>query len=153
ILVVAGEHRRSFLAPLPLTLLPLEPDRREELDELGVRTLGELAGLPGAAVADRLGPVGRRAWSLARGGTAGRVQARHPAAELAESLEFPEAVGNEITLRRALWALLDRLLGRPERAGREPRKVTISARLVGGASWRRTVTLREATADVSRLRT
>jgi protein ImuB len=152
ILVVAGERTRDFLAPLPLTLLPLESDRREELAELGVRTLGELAGLPGAAVADRLGPDGRRAWSLARGGASGSVDARRPAAELAEMLEFPEAVGNELTLRRALWALLDRLLARPERAGREPRKVAVSARLVGGGSWRRTVTLREATAEVARLR-
>lgn len=152
ILVVAGERTRDFLAPLPLTLLPLESDRQEELSELGVRTLGELAGLPGAAVADRLGPDGRRAWSLARGGARGRVDARRPAAELAETLEFPEAVGNELTLRRALWALLDRVLARPERAGREPRKVAVAARLVGGGSWRRTATLREATADVSRLR-
>jgi len=152
ILVVAGEHTRDFLAPLPLTLLPLESDRREELGELGVRTLGELAGLPGAAVADRLGPDGRRAWSLARGGSSGRVEARRPAAELAETLEFPEAVGNELTLRRALWVLLDRVLARPERAGREPRRLAVSARLVGGGSWRRSVTLREATAAVARLR-
>jgi nucleotidyltransferase/DNA polymerase involved in DNA repair len=152
ILVVAGEGTRDFLAPLPLTLLPLDPEREEELGELGVRTLGELAGLPGAAVADRLGPVGRRAWSLARGGPSGRVAARQPAAELAETLEFPEAVGNELTLRRALWALLDRVLSQPERADREPRKLAVSARLVGGGSWRRTVTLREATAEVARLR-
>jgi protein ImuB len=152
ILVVAGEHTRDFLAPLPLTLLPLESNRREELDELGVRTLGELAGLPGAAVADRLGPDGRRAWSLARGGSAGRVDARRPSAELAETLEFPEAVANELTLRRALWALLERVLSRPEREEREPRKLAVSARLVGGGSWRRSITLRDATADGARLR-
>ena len=35
----------------------------------------------------------------------------------------------------------------PERAGRPPRKLALWARLVGGASWRRTVTLREPTAD------
>jgi nucleotidyltransferase/DNA polymerase involved in DNA repair len=152
ILVVADERTPDFLAPLPLTLLPLEPDRRDELDELGVHTLGQLAGLPGVAVADRLGPDGRRAWSLARGGPRGRVAARRPAAELAEALEFPEAVANELTLRRALWALLDRLLARPERAGREPRKVVLTARLVGGGSWRRTVTLREPTVELPRLR-
>ena len=62
---------------------------------------------------------------------------------LAERLELPEAVGNELTLRRALTALLDRILARPERGGREIRKVALSARLVGGGSWRRTMTLRE----------
>jgi protein ImuB len=80
------------------------------------------------------------------------VTPRRPAVALHETLEFPEAVGNELTLRRGLAVLLDRLLARPERAGRPPRKVAVWARLVGGASWRRTVTLREPTADPARLR-
>jgi protein ImuB len=80
------------------------------------------------------------------------VHPRRTAVALHETLEFPEAVGNELTLRRGLGVLLDRLLARPERAGRPPRKVAVWARLVGGASWRRTVTLREATADPVRLR-
>jgi protein ImuB len=80
------------------------------------------------------------------------VRGRSPAAELAEALSFPEAVANELTLRRAFAALLERLLARPERAGRPFRKVALAARLVSGGSWRRTVTLREATADPARLR-
>jgi hypothetical protein len=48
--------------------------------------------------------------------------------------------------------LLDRLLARPERGGRAPRKLALAGRLVGGGSWRRTVTLRDATADPARLR-
>jgi nucleotidyltransferase/DNA polymerase involved in DNA repair len=151
-LVVSGDRTRQFLAPLPLTLLPLERERYEELEELGIRTIGQLAGLPGGAVAERLGPDGRRAWSLARGERDGRVAPRRPAESLVETLEFPEAVGNELTLRRGLAALLDRLLARPERAGRPPRKLALWARLVGGASWRRTVTLRDPTADPARLR-
>src|SRR3954451_18206250 len=151
-LIVSDDRARSFLAPLPLTLLPLERSRYEQLEELGVRTIGQLAGLPGSAVAERLGPDGRRAWGLARGEEQGRVTPRRPAQPLYETLEFPEAVGNELTLRRGLGVLLDRVLSRPERAGRPPRKVALWARLVGGASWRRTVTLREPTSDPARLR-
>ncbi|MGH3002218.1 MAG: DNA polymerase Y family protein [Gaiellaceae bacterium] len=154
-LIVSDDRTRSFLAPLPLQLLPLERSRYEELEELGVRTIGQLARLPGAAVAERLGPDGRRAWSLAGGDDVqgGKVSPRRPATALHETLEFPEAVGNDLTLRRGLAVLVDRLLARPERAGRPPRKVAVWARLVGGASWRRTVTLREPTADPARLRT
>jgi nucleotidyltransferase/DNA polymerase involved in DNA repair len=152
-LVVSDEQRRSFLAPHPLTLLPIGQDHREELEGLGVRTLGELARLPGAAVAERLGPEGRNAWSLTRGGARGRVRARRPPAEIVERIEFPEAVGNELTLRRALTALVDGALGRPDRASRAVRKVAVAAKLVGGGSWRRTVTLREPTGDRARLRT
>src|SRR6266581_1455586 len=62
ILIVSDERLRDFLAPLPLELVPMEPRRRAELHELGVKRVGQLAGLPGSAVAERLGPDGRRAW-------------------------------------------------------------------------------------------
>jgi protein ImuB len=151
-LVVSDERTREFLSPLPVGLLPLEAQKQEELKELGVKRLGELAGLPGGAVAERLGPDGRRAWGLARGGSNRRVRGRRPPAELVESLEFPEAVGNELTLRRSLGVLVDRLLSRQERGGRALRKLALAGRLVGGGSWRRTITLRDATADPARLR-
>jgi hypothetical protein len=118
-----------------------------------VRNVGELAGLPGGAVAERLGPDGRRAWSLARGKERGRIRGRRPVEELAHALEFPEAIGNELTLRRALAVVVDALLARPERADRFLRKVALSATLVGGGSWRRTLTLRDPCAEASRLRT
>ena len=156
-LIVSDDRTRKFLAPLPMTLLPLERERYDELEELGVRTIGELAGLPGGAVAERLGPDGRRAWSLARGehdGTPLETLSPHGGrhVSLVETLEFPEAVGQELTLRRGLGVLIDGLLARPERAGRPPRKLALWARLVGGASWRRVVTLRDPTADPERLR-
>jgi nucleotidyltransferase/DNA polymerase involved in DNA repair len=150
--VVDDGRSKEFLAPLPLTVLPLEAQRREELDHLGVKKIGQLAGLPGSAVAERLGPDGRRAWSLARADDEAKIAPRPPATDLAERLEFPEAVANELTLRRALTALLDRILARPERGGREIRKVALSARLVGGGSWRRTLTLREPSAERGVLR-
>jgi protein ImuB len=152
VLIVSDDRVPEFLAPLPLELVPMEPRRRAELRELGVKKVGQLAGLPGSAVAERLGPDGRRAWGLARGGKTTRIHGRRPPAEIAEALEFPEAVGNELTLRRAFGAVLDTLLARPERAGRFVRKVALVARLVSGGSWRRTVTLRDATADAERLK-
>jgi protein ImuB len=152
-IVLVGEtEEKEFLEPLPLSLLPLPADRYAELEGLGLRRLGELAQLPGGAVAERLGADGRNAWKLARGGRKARVRGRRPAVELAEALVFPEAVANELTLRRALGSLLERLLARPERAGRPFRKVAVAARLVDGGSWRRAVALRDATAELPRLR-
>src|SRR3954468_10731965 len=156
--VVADAELPQFLAPLPLTLLPLERGRYEELEALGVRKLGQLAGLPGGAVAERLGPDGRRAWGLARGGTAARVRGRRPPDAVAASLEFPEAVGNELTLRRALAGLVETALARPERRDRFVRKVALAARLESGGLGRRTVTSGEAgagpqpSADPDRIR-
>jgi protein ImuB len=152
VLIVSDDGAGEFLAPLPLALLPLAEQTQVELRELGVRRLGELTALPGSAVAERLGPEGRRAWGLARGGKRARVRGRRPPAEIVEALEFPEAVGNELTLRRALAALVQRALDRPDRAGRFVRKLALSARLVGGGSWRRTLTLREPAAERDRIR-
>lgn len=151
-LVIDDGEARLFLEPLPLHLLPLSPERREELSELGVKRLGELARLPGTAVGDRLGADGAEAWRLARGEGDVAVEPRRPPAELAETLTFPEPVANELTLARALAALIERLLARPERAGRAPRQLALSAKLVGGGSWRRSLTLREPTAAPDRLR-
>jgi protein ImuB len=151
-LLVDDAETELFLEPLPLHLLPLSPERREELSELGVKKLGELARFPRNAVADRLGVDGADAWRLARGEDDDRVAPRKPPAELAETLEFPEPLANELTLSRALAVLVDRLLSRDERGGRLPRRVAVSARLVGGGSWRRTATLREPTAEPERLR-
>jgi protein ImuB len=152
VLVVSDERSPTFLAPQPLSLLPLDPKRRQELEELGVRTVGRLAELPGGAVAERLGPDGREAHTLARGGSKRRVRGRRPPAEIVETLEFPEAVGNQLTLRRAFGALLERVLARPERADRFVRKLALSARLVGRGSWRRSVTLRDPTAEPDRIK-
>src|SRR5207237_10213607 len=77
---------------------------------------------------------------------------RRPAAGIVEALEFPEAIGQILTLRRAFGALLEALLARPERGGRFIRKIALSARLVGGGSWRRSVTLRDATTEPERLK-
>src|SRR5918992_1613739 len=100
ILMVGETEEEAFLEPLPLSLLPLPDERYAELEGLGLRRLGELAQLPGGAVAERLGADGRQAWRLARGGRKAKVRGRRPAAELAEVLVFPEAAGNELTLRR-----------------------------------------------------
>jgi protein ImuB len=151
-LVVDDAETELFLEPLPLHLLPLSPDRREELAELGIKQLGELARLSGAAMQERMGKEGAEAWRLVRGERDSRIEARRPSAEIAEALEFPEPVANELTLARAFGALLDRLLAREERGGRLPRRLAVSARLVGGGSWRRTATLREPTAEPERLR-
>jgi protein ImuB len=66
ILVPPGQER-SFLAPLPLELLPDAGDLLEGLRSLGLTTLGDLAALPAEGVARRYGPKGVQFQRLARG--------------------------------------------------------------------------------------
>jgi protein ImuB len=145
---------RAYLSPLPVTLLRARPalvDLPEALERLGIRTLGELADLPAAALADRFGKRGLLAYELARGGDS--ALSPRPAGEfLREALELPEAASG-IQLERGLGLLIDRLLARRERRGRTLRSVVISAKLVErGGTWREQVVFREALADPVRMR-
>ncbi len=150
----AREQARAYLASLPVTLLRARPalaDLPEAFERLGVRTLGELAALPVAALADRFGKPGLLAFELARGGDS--ALSPRPAGEfLREALELPEAASG-IQLERGLGLLVDRLLARRERRGRTLRSVVISAKLVEqGGTWREQVVFREALADPVRMR-
>jgi protein ImuB len=122
----------------------------EALERLGVRTLGELASLPAAAVADRFGEPGLRALRLARGADE-PLRPRQPPAELIERLGLGEG-SSGTQLEHALGLLVDRLLANPARRGRSLRRLRLEARLAGGGGWRAEATLRHASADAERLR-
>ena len=92
------------------------------------RTLGELAALPRAALADRFGAAGLLARDLARGRDT-PLRPRVPSERLQEVLELPESASGP-QLERALGLLIDRVLARPERRGRTLRAVVLSAALV-----------------------
>jgi protein ImuB len=121
----------------------------EPLRRLGVLTLGELWGLGRDALADRFGEPGVLAHLLA-GGDDGPLVPRNVEDSLEESLEVGDA-GSGAMLERVLGVLVDRLLARPERRGRTLRMVTLSARRVGGGTWREQVVFRQALSDARRM--
>ncbi|HET6831439.1 MAG TPA: hypothetical protein VFH44_08830, partial [Solirubrobacterales bacterium] len=160
--VVAAGSEQGFLAPLPVTLL--EAGLRDHagrdaaqagrmvatLERLGVRALGDLAGLPRVAIADRFGALGLRAHELARGLDT-PLRPRVPHEELVQAVGLPEAAYGA-QLERALDLLLERLLSDPRRRGRAIRSLRLEARLAGGGGWSATAVLRSASAAPERLR-
>ena len=154
--IVSGgrDEARAYLAPVPVALLRARPalaDLPEALERLGVGSLGELAALPAAALADRFGRRGLIAHELAQGGDSA-LRPRIPGEQLREVLELPEATSGT-QLERGLGLLIDRLLARQERRGRTLRAVVVSAGLVeSGGTWRETVVFREALSDPLRMR-
>jgi protein ImuB len=169
-LVIAGDEVAPFLAPLPIDRLgsvlgtgdhdreprghedaPLEPKAIATLQDLGVRSLGELAELPRAAVLDRFGMPGIRAWRLARGEGDVRIWPRRPPSPLETSVRFPDPVGSLPVLQSAARMLLYQLAADAAALGFSLRTISLRARLGGDGSWTRTLALREATADPERL--
>lgn len=145
---------RAYLAPMPVKLLRARPELAElpeTLERLGIRTLGELAAIAPATLADRFGKIGLHAQQLAAGADVA-LQPRAAGERVRESLELPEAATGP-ALEQALELLIDRLLARPERRGRTVRSVVLSAVLVEhGGGWREQVAFREALADPMRMR-
>jgi protein ImuB len=151
--IVPGSAVRRFLSPLPVSLLSGRlaegDDLPNELERLGIGTLGRLAGLPRDAVADRFGALGLRALRLARGDD-DPLRPRAPHQSLAVELELPDA-GSGQQLERALELLVARLLAHPARRGRTLRALRLSARLAAGGGWRQRLALRTATGERERL--
>ncbi|MEA2440058.1 MAG: protein ImuB [Thermoleophilaceae bacterium] len=149
---VAARTVQPFLAPLPVGLLRSRAGLEhlpELLERLGVRTIGELAALPPAAVAERFGYPGLLALDLAHGRDT-PLEPRRPPEPVIERLELPEAASGP-QLERALELLVARVLSRPERRGRTLRSLALGARFVEGGTWRTRATLRSASADAARL--
>lgn len=65
--LVAKEEEVSFLAPLPISLLPLPPLHLQRLRWLGITTLGQFAALPAGAVWQQFGKAGQLAHRWAQG--------------------------------------------------------------------------------------
>lgn len=151
--IVPGELA-SFLHPLPVSALAHEPSLDvsliRDLERLGLDTLGALAALPAAQIADRFGKPGLRALSLARGEPE-RLAPRDWAECMEQSLKLPDSLDGS-QLEYALELLIDRFLAMPERQGRMLRSLALSATLAGGGSWRHRIALNQPSGNAETLR-
>ncbi len=158
--LVEPKQVRAYLAPLPVALLKVLAEGCEDdavlaelpepLERLGLITLGDVARISRAAIADRFGTPGVRARDLARGRDT-PLRPRVPLERIEEELELPEAASGP-QLEQGLGLLIDRLLARRERRGRALRSAVLSARLVEGGTWRERMVFRQPLADPRRMR-
>ena len=108
---------REYLTPLPLDVLPLEEKLRDELGLLGLRTVGDFAGLPRGAVFDRFGRGAARAHALARAEDEERVRADPPPKRIRSRRVWDDALVSREQLVFALKASIDDVSGALGRDG------------------------------------
>ncbi len=108
ITIVPAGNEAVVLAPLPLAVLELDPEQRETFASWGIRTLGQLAGLPQTALVARVGEVGHRLQALSRGDCEHLLAPAEPPADavLSESTELEHPVD----LLEPLLFLISRML-------------------------------------------
>ena len=118
---VDAVRERGFLQPLPVSLLPLAGDSVQRLCFLGLRTLGQYATLPRAAVWQQFGRAGRLAHRCARGEDDRPVVPRRQASHLAAEVEFETPLVEQAwlvaSLRRLVSPLLAELRGNLQACG------------------------------------
>jgi nucleotidyltransferase/DNA polymerase involved in DNA repair len=107
---VEGVQQRGFLRPLPVALLPLPEDAVRRLGFLGLRTLGQYAALPAAAVGQQFGPAGMLARRCARGEDNRPVVPRWQAPQLSAGVELEAPLAEQERLLAALRRLVAPLL-------------------------------------------
>lgn len=117
-LVVPPGEERAFLAPRPVSHLPVREETVRRLDLLGLRTLGHLTDLPASHLVQQFGREGEAMARLARGEDLSLLSALPEREPLTEALSFEAPVGRLETLRTALEGLLPRLFARLRGQGR-----------------------------------
>jgi protein ImuB len=110
--VVAAGSERGFLAPLPLACLGPDAAVAATLERWGVRRLGDLARLPIAEVATRLGPAGAALVRAARGEDARPLAPRPPGGAVEEAAALEHGLEALEPLLFVLRGLLERALDR-----------------------------------------
>ena len=122
----------AYLAPAPLSFVPMDAELRASLVALGVRTVGAFAALDAGDVERRWGPAGLAAWRLSRGDDPRRpVLTRADAARcVSVELAMPAATMEPVLF--LVRAALDRLVRELVADGRAAAAVAITLTLDDG---------------------
>jgi protein ImuB len=145
--VIPVKGSAAFLAPLPVTLLPLAPGDFERFDMLGLRTLGQIAALPVAPLAARFGERARRYAVLAAGADTDPLFPRREQTVYEERFAFDEAVATLEPLFFAVRGCLANIAARLSGAAHACDKVELVLFVEQGEAVAIPVMLAEPTAS------
>jgi protein ImuB len=145
-------HTRTALAPLPVAALRLDHDVVAGLARLGLRRIGDLAGMPRAALARRFGRAVMLRLDQAFGATPEPISPAREAPAFAVRLSFPEPIGLRDDIAAAIDRMLPRLAARLTAAGRGARHLRLEAFRADGGIAEIGVGLARPSADPDRLR-
>ena len=133
---VAPGEEAAFLAPLPLSVLPMDPAVSARLAALGLDCVGAVANLSAADLQRQFGPAGMDLWRRARGGDGvGEWQSEHglglsgPPRRLGERLVLEGGTGDLEALRFAVHRSALELGDRLRRRGCRAAAVTLVCEL------------------------
>jgi protein ImuB len=151
--VIPAYEEWHFLSPLPIQLLAPSARLQETFARWGIRTLGDLAGLPASAVATRLGPEGALLARRARGEDEHPLVPRPLPMLFEESAELEYGVESLEPFLFVIRVLLDRVTSRLAVRGLICGDLRLAFTLVNRGREERTVTVAAPSNDVKALLT
>lgn len=137
----------AFLAPLPVDLLAPEDTLAESLTRFGIRRIGELARLPPAALAARLGPAVLGLLARARGEEESLPLPVHAETRLCEAIDLEFPIDRLEPLGFVLRGLLARLAARLGSRGLACGDLELELGLAGGGRDARRIGVAAPTQD------
>jgi len=150
-LLVPRDGEREFLAPYPVTLLPIYPEQARQLHLLGIGTLGELTRLPTSALGDLFGKQGAAFKRLAEGRDTTSVRPYIPRRAERAIRQLDDPVEDRTILLNVIEALVADLTRRLETRGQMAGELVLAVSLAGGGSQLAEVALRQPSASADHL--
>jgi hypothetical protein len=144
-LLIAPGQESGFLAPIPVSALPLDPELARRFHLLGLRALGQLATLPAGAVLTQFGSYGQWLQRLAQGRDDRPVlpyQAQ-PTEQITRQLDGP--VADQLILTALAQAIAGELAQRLVTRGYVSQGLTLILHLEDDTQWQKQINLRQAT--------
>ena len=145
--IVASAETRRFLASLPIALLTPDATTATTLQSWGITRIGQLADLPGGAVAHRLGAPGAALVRGARGEGDELLSCRATPVTFDEAVELDYAVVQIEALLFVLRRLLERMVGRFALHGLVCERCELTLDLDGGGEDLRAIVPAAPTAE------
>ncbi|WP_347312336.1 DUF6504 family protein [Defluviimonas sp. SAOS-178_SWC] len=123
--IAAEGQLRQALAPLPLAALRLEEETLTGLARLGLRHVGDIMGMPRAALSRRFGPGLVRRLDQALGLETEPVSPARPPLHFAVRLTLPDPIGLAEDIMAGIDRLLPALSDRLRAKGRGARRIRL----------------------------
>ncbi|MBC7336736.1 MAG: hypothetical protein H5U01_10770, partial [Clostridia bacterium] len=135
----------AILWPLDVSVLPgVGPKTRKRLDEMGIRSVGDLAARRENILVAALGSPGRTLWRYAHGLDDRQIETAHEIKSLGEETTFPRDVADREEALAALAALSEDVGWRLRQRGLLARTVTVKIRYADYTTVTRAATLPQA---------
>lgn len=119
---------QSFLQSLSIKHLPLKPEFRDKLANLGLRTIGQVAQFPANEIVERFGREGWLASRLARGEDPEFFVPETPPDDWQEEIYLGFAIYRAEQISNYVRLLLEKLFGKLKVAGKTCAQITVQLR-------------------------